>query len=716
MTAHKEKAPDFTSIEVSQITLPGSELPKTQAVFNDPMLTGYSAVIVNDSVPPSYEEDGEDNQRLTTMVVRFPRCVLAEFNTHRVFCLAGDSELEFDLPTTNKGNARVYRMTIAEFVEKWHNGAALRDSNPKRSLDTFWMEEGAVYSAKEISDKCDYSKAAIHVAARNGKLAASRGEDGRSWMVSTEDFLEWRSKEEKNRQPIEYRMSEMKIRQVDENTGKIVNSTVKDCVVSGEKEVYEVRAGEFTVAGSKDHLIYTSNGYVRIEDIVPGETEVITRAFGKAEDEHNDPDAHRKIDGQWRSVWQRKILPVLVDRDGGCVDCGTQENLHVHHVLSVHERPDLAFEVDNVEPVCSDHHKSRHSKQGWQGGTYLYGKPVVVDSVNYRGVEKTYDLEIAGEFPNFVADGVVVHNSRNSASSRARSMSVTVRELMEDPYIPLFTRNQRGMSGKYSTEAESNVATREWLLGRDAAVASLFRLLLADVNDENGESVDDITADTIRDTYPQLLERYAKEYKDEDTSVISIHKQNANRIIEPFMWHEVIVSATDWENYFWLRDHADAQPEIKAIARLMMDAMEASTPMRTWLHTPFEDEAYSHANAENLQLDFSGVSTLDMLLERFGDVFMSSAGDCARVSYSSKITQGSTDSTKLGYRLLEAGHLSPFEHVAVPVELMGFDGRLGVFPADDNFSGHWVQFRTLLNMKAEQDAKRTGAEATDIES
>ena len=56
------------------------------------------------------------------------------------------------------------------------------------------------------------------------------------------------------------------------------------------------------------------------------------------------------------------------------------------------------------------------------------------------------------------------------------------------------------------------------------------------------------------------------------------HKQVVNRILEPFQWISVIVTATEWGNFFELRDHDDAQPEIRHLAVLMKHAMDASTP------------------------------------------------------------------------------------------------------------------------------------------
>ena len=59
-----------------------------------------------------------------------------------------------------------------------------------------------------------------------------------------------------------------------------------------------------------------------------------------------------------------------------------------------------------------------------------------------------------------------------------------------------------------------------------------------------------------------------------------LHKQWANRPTEPFQMMKTIVTATEWDNWFNLRDHSDAQPEIHELAACMRQAMEASEPMR----------------------------------------------------------------------------------------------------------------------------------------
>src|SRR5277367_190825 len=99
----------------------------------------YDAKVILDSIT-------ERGHRLTTMQITFPRIILAEFNTHRMFCLAGDAELEFDLPAAHeRGARRVHRMRLDEFVDKWLHGARRVAANPKREYDLSWVKEQDVY-------------------------------------------------------------------------------------------------------------------------------------------------------------------------------------------------------------------------------------------------------------------------------------------------------------------------------------------------------------------------------------------------------------------------------------------------------------------------------------------------------------------------------------------------------------------------------------------
>lgn len=147
-----------------------------------------------------------------------------------------------------------------------------------------------------------------------------------------------------------------------------------------------------------------------------------------------------------------------------------------------------------------------------------------------------------------------------------------------------------------------------------------------------------------------------------------VHKEQANRLLEPFAMVKVLVSATEWDNFLNLRLEGGAQSEIREVARGIGEYLLSRTPLCSdWFswHTPYYAD-FSYASA--------GLS--------FADV---SGARCARVSYLNH--DGVTDEVKdleLAIRLTRDKHLSPFEHVAVAVP-----GKHA------NYNG-WLQYRHIL--------------------
>ena len=170
----------------------------------------------------------------------------------------------------------------------------------------------------------------------------------------------------------------------------------------------------------------------------------------------------------------------------------------------------------------------------------------------------------------------------------------------------------------------------------------------------------------------------------EELAGLGLHKQVAARILEPFLWHRVVVSATDWAGFFAQRCSPLAQPEIRAAAEAMRAAMNASTPREIdygqW-HLPYVDES-----------------------ERvFGALARArSVARCARVSYLNEGKRDPDGDLRLYHRLLDARpvHASPFEHVATPRRPMDM-------PPAGNFTG-WHQLRHVLQL----DQYLTSSEVT----
>lgn len=247
-----------------------------------------------------------------------------------------------------------------------------------------------------------------------------------------------------------------------------------------------------------------------------------------------------------------------------------------------------------------------------EGAPTVPSATVVADSESPEGVRVT-TIEVT--LHRFVLAELNTHRvfSRNSASSRAIPIGKQIARVETDPAMPVeFGANQRGMQAGAPLEGEEEKAAIDaWLRARDAAVDAV-RVL------------DDL----------------------------GVHKQVANRILEPFMWHTVIVTATDWDGFWHQRCSPLAQPEIRVAAEAMREAFDASTPRAMaageW-HTPYVRD-------DELDLD-------DRTKRRI------SAARCARVSYLTH--DGRRDLSadeELYQRLVTADppHWSPLEHVATP--------------------------------------------------
>jgi thymidylate synthase ThyX len=170
-------------------------------------------------------------------------------------------------------------------------------------------------------------------------------------------------------------------------------------------------------------------------------------------------------------------------------------------------------------------------------------------------------------------------------------------------------------------------------------------------------------------------ERWANEY--------GIHKQVVNRAGEPFSFISVVVSATQWDNFFALRDHEDAQPEIRDLAITMRKAMAEST-LRIVHPGKLDDPRVWHLPYIQMHERQDSKNTIE-------DLLAMSAARCARVSYLTHDKQApkKEDDVALYRRLVESKplHASPLEHQAYAA-------------ASDkpsaNFTGGWVQHRRVL--------------------
>jgi thymidylate synthase ThyX len=148
---------------------------------------------------------------------------------------------------------------------------------------------------------------------------------------------------------------------------------------------------------------------------------------------------------------------------------------------------------------------------------------------------------------------------------------------------------------------------------------------------------------------------------------------------------DVVVTSEEWDNFFELRDHDDADPNFHALASKMHKALKASTP-----------RGLGDDPMQTLGWHLPYVSDEERALYSWNTCLMASAARCARVSY--KPFDSDTADFKKDLELcrkLAGGrplHASPFEHQAY-FRSPNVDPayRKGNFP-------NWVQQRTLLEL------------------
>lgn len=271
---------------------------------------------------------------------------------------------------------------------------------------------------------------------------------------------------------------------------------------------------------------------------------------------------------------------------------------------------------------------------------------VIAHSVAHddRGNHGPEIFTLALKYPRFIHSEFMTHRvfSRNAASSRAIPVSKMIEQVRNEPAMPIYWgSNKPGMqAGDELLDTDLAAAKNLWI---DAA--------------ENAAA----TAEKMQE--------------------LGLHKQVANRVLEPFQIMQTVVTATEWENFFYLRISEFAQPEIKALAVAMKEAMTNSTPFQM----PYGEYHVPYVTAEERDEYKSR--------KDWRTLCMVASARCARVSYLNH--DGSNpDIAKdldLATKLKDAYHASPFEHVARPLDLRDMPG------VNRNFK-EWTQFRAELGL------------------
>lgn len=285
---------------------------------------------------------------------------------------------------------------------------------------------------------------------------------------------------------------------------------------------------------------------------------------------------------------------------------------------------------------------------------------MVADSISDDGVRLS-TMEI--KYHRFIHAEFMTHRmfSRNASSSRAIPVSKMLKSISLEPAFPIhWGANEPGMKAtkEHNDKVWASpdcVTSKDWI-SRDGAWA------------------------TAADHAVDIAGEFAQ---------AGYHKQIVNRLTEPFQFITVVVTATEWDNFFDLRLHKDAQPEIHELARVMKEVMVGSYPLpvgNSDRHLPY-------------------ITTKEQGILSLENATKCSVARCARVSYLNhdKASPSLNDDIKLHDMLLKSKHMSPFEHIAWPIEnIHEIDKGVTHITTctkpeywSGNFRG-WVQYRNIL--------------------
>ncbi|MBE9004843.1 FAD-dependent thymidylate synthase [Fortiea sp. LEGE XX443] len=193
-------------------------------------------------------------------------------------------------------------------------------------------------------------------------------------------------------------------------------------------------------------------------------------------------------------AWTRTVAPQVHEKfDFTCQSCGVRGgSLHAHHLLPVYSHPEKGYDFENLVTVCQNCHRQIHNQRlelefaqnfvpivalpekPKPAGRKLKAHPIKVVQVRYLGMQKTYDLEVDGKWHNFVANGVVVHNSFRYTGNQFIQIIEGKKDIEDVFYLRPVGYYTDRQGKKYYYSPEQRAADLEWCLEAAKRYAASF--------------------------------------------------------------------------------------------------------------------------------------------------------------------------------------------------------------------------------------------------
>lgn len=251
----------------------------------------------------------------------------------------------------------------------------------------------------------------------------------------------------------------------------------------------------------------------------------------------------------------------------------------------------------------------------------------VQGSINMATGQKI--VTMIATYPRSIHAQLLTHRvfNKNSSSSRAIPVITEIENIEKNPAVFAWTKNKNGMQGEIIVDAKQ--------------LAEIDKLVLA---------------------HRESAFKLAKTLSDKDG--LNVHKQNVNRFLEPFSNITVLITATEWDNFEWLRCDEATQPEMQALAYALQTCRNemAYIPIYEdeW-HVPFIDRM---RDEDGVMRYYGYESEIELSIE---DALKISLSCAAQTSFRKLDDSIEKAESVMGKLFGEKVHASPSEHQAKPI-------------------------------------------------
>ena len=435
------------------------------------------------------------------------RSIAAQILRHKSFsfqefCMSGESEIYFDLPgKVAEGKRQLHKIKLKDIYTKWNSKDAFGNELKERIKKMFvrvYDESSKTLTHSHIKDVFQtgvkpifeielYNGKKIRctkehkVLSENGFVSLEQGAGlhlvGNTAVITNKDFVigtngiplyqtyDW--------------LNEQKQKSIQSKTGLngiateagVSYHTIRKWLKKNGLQFTKHEVSEYREIWNKGKFGYNTKPHSK-ETILKMKSNARRGSDSNLWKGGSDRTERKKIADWCNSIRTLK----LIDYNYSCSMCGLSQRLELDHIKPVYSNPELAYEYQNIQVLCNSCHNEKHKiagdKKYWSektNGNKMTVRWSKIKTVKYLGEEMTYDLEIDHESHNYVADGVIVHNSQRY-SSATNIQEIELRKQAE--------KNRQSSAESYDPDWVGGVKLSDIVSGHFQASLNLYNEMI----------------------------------------------------------------------------------------------------------------------------------------------------------------------------------------------------------------------------------------------